>query len=71
MLLKRTNGNVIDQKGGFLCSLMRVWLPLMRNVLMPPAKNVLLLLAVTAATDATIQKTIYGSGLTALIISNN
>ena len=46
---------------------MRLWLPLMINVLIPPAKNVFLYLAVTAATsatDAAIEKKIYGSGLT-------
>ena len=47
-------------------------LPLMKSVLTPQAKNVLLpfgLSAGVAATDAGIQKKIYGSGTAALIIS--
>ena len=45
----------------------------MKNVLTPTAKSVLLPLELSAgmsAADAAIQKTIYGSGATALIISN-
>ena len=38
----------------------------MKNLLIPLAKKFLLLLGVT---DAAIEKKIYGSGLTALIIS--
>ena len=56
-------GNVINQKGGFLCSLMRVslplmrgWLPLRKNVPIPLTRNILLPLGVT---DAAIQKKIY------------
>ena len=52
---------------------MKVGLPLMKNVLTSLAKNVLLPLGVTAATSATdlsIQKKIYRSGLTTLIFSN-
>ena len=45
----------------------------MKNVLTPLAKSVLIPLGLTAAasaTDAAIQKKIYGSGATELIISN-
>ena len=53
---------------------MKVGLRLMKNVLAPSAKNVLLLLGLTAAaseTNAPIQKKkIYGLGMTILIISN-
>ena len=45
----------------------------MRNVIKPLDKLVLILLGLTAAasaTDAAIQKNIFGSGATALIISN-
>ena len=45
----------------------------MKSVLTPLAKSVLLLLGLSAgmsAADAAIQKKIYGSGTTALIISN-
>ena len=45
----------------------------MRNVIKPLDKLVLILLALTAAvsaTDAAIQKNTFGSGATALIISN-
>ena len=48
-------------------------LPLMKNVLTPLAKNILLPFGLSAgmsAADAAIQKKIYESGTTALIISN-
>ena len=48
-------------------------LPLIKSVLTPLAKSVLLplgLSAVLSMADAAIQKKIYGSGTTALIISN-
>ena len=48
-------------------------LPMMKNVLTPLAKSVLMPLGLTAAisaTDAATQKNIYGTGTTALIISN-
>ena len=51
---------------------MRASLPLMKNVLSLLTKNVLLPVGVTAATsatDAAVQKNIYGSGMTAIIIS--
>ena len=46
----------------------------MKNVLKPPAKSVLIPLELTTAaseTDAAIQKKIFCSGITTLIISNN
>ena len=52
---------------------MTAGLPLMKRVLTPLAKNVLLrfgLSAAMSATDAVIQKKIHGSGTTALTISN-
>ena len=52
---------------------MTAGLPLMKNVLTPLAKNILLPFGLSAgmsAADAAIQKEIYGSGTTALIISN-
>ena len=51
---------------------MTAGLRLMKNVLIPLAKNVLLLLGLTAAasaTDEVIQKKLFGSGTTSLIIS--
>ena len=48
-------------------------LPLMKSVFRPLAKSVLVPLGLTAAasvTDAAIQKKIFGSGTTALIVSN-
>ena len=48
-------------------------LPLMNKILTLLAKNVVISVGVSAtmsATDAVIQKKIYGSGSTALIISN-
>ena len=48
-------------------------LPLIKDVFTPLAKSVLIPLGLTvaaSATDAAIQKNIFGSGTTALIISN-
>ena len=77
ILLKGTTKKIIGQKGGYLGNLlgllMKVSLSLLKNVLTLLAKSVLLpfgLTAVTDATDAAIQKNIYGSGMTTLIISN-
>ena len=77
ILLKRTIEKFINQKrgfiGNFLGPLMKVGLPLMNNVLTPLAKYVLLLFGLTvaaSATNAPIQMKIYGSGMTALIMSN-
>ena len=45
----------------------------MKNALIPLAKSVLIPLGLTAAetaTDATIQKKIYGSDMTAMTVSN-
>jgi len=53
------------QSGGFLGSLLKLAMPLAKNVLMPLAKNVLMPLGLTAAAsaaDAGIQKKILGSG---------
>ena len=63
----------INQTGGFLGPLMRVALPLMKNVLISLAQNVLLSLGVTAvllAIDAAIQKGNYRLGMTRLMILN-
>ena len=52
---------------------MTVGLPLMKSVVTPLGKSVLLPLGLSAgisAADAPIQKKIYGSGTTALRISN-
>ena len=64
----------IIQSGGFLGSLLsKLSGPLMKAAI-PLAKNVLAPLGITAAAsvviDAGIQKKIYGSGTTTLIISN-
>ena len=53
--------------------LLKTGLSLIKNVLKPLAKNILIplgLTAATAATDAAIQKKIFWSDMTALIISN-
>ena len=52
---------------------MKVGLPLMKNVLTPLAKDVSFppgLTAVASVTDTAIQKNIYGSGMTTIIVSN-
>ena len=65
------------QSGGFLGRLLRqlleTELPLMKNVIQPLAKSVLIPLGLTAAASAAdmgIHKKILGSGTTTLIISN-
>ena len=74
--LRGTTRKIISQVEGllnFLEPLMKVGLPLLRKVLTPLAENVLLSFGVTgagSATEAAIQKKIYGSGMTPLIISN-
>ena len=67
----------IGQLEGFLCRLSRpllkTGLPLLKNVLKPLAKNVLIPLRLTAgasATDAAIHKKMFVSGITRLIIFN-
>ena len=62
------------QSGGFLCPLLKTGLPLIKNLIKPFAKSVLIPLGLTAATsaaDAGIHKKILGSGITTLIISND
>ena len=64
------------QSGGFLGRLLgpllKTGLPLIKNVIKPLAKSVLIPLGLTAAAaaDAGIHKKILGSGTTTLIISN-
>ena len=76
ILLKWTNRKITRQEERFfnlLRPLMTAGLSLMKNVLLLLAKNVLLLFRLSAgksAADAAIQKKIYGSWNTALIISN-
>ena len=75
ILLKGTTRKIASQEGeclNFLKPLITTGLPLMKNVLTPLTKSFLipLGLAVASATDAAVQKTIYVSGTTALIISN-
>ena len=66
------------QSGGFLGKLLgpllKTGLPLIKSVIKPLAKSVLIPLGLTAAAsaaDAGIHKKILGSGNTTLIISNN
>ena len=66
----------LGQSGGFLGALLgpllKTGLPLMKNVLKPLAKRVLIPLGLTAAsaTDVAIHKKMFGSGTTKLIIFN-
>ena len=70
VLLKGTTKKTISQEGGFpnfLRPLMTAGLPLMKNVLTPLSKSVLVPVGLTAAasaTDAAIQKKVFGSGTT-------
>ena len=62
------------KSGGFLSRLLKAGLPLIKNVIKPLAKRVLIPLVLTAsasAADVGIHKKILGSGNTTLIISNN
>ena len=74
--LSKTQLQNIGQSGGFSARLLGPVLksvfPLIGNVLRPLAKSVLMPLGLAAApaTDAAIRKKKFGSGMTALIISN-
>ena len=75
--LSKAQISKIIQSGGFLGKLLdpliKTGLPLMRNIIKPLAKSVLIPLGLTAAAyaaDAGIQKKILGSGTTTLIIPN-
>ena len=75
--LSKTQLHKIRQSRGFLGRLLgpllKIELSLMKNVLKPLAKSVLIplgLTAVASATDAAIHKKMFGSGVTTLIISN-
>ena len=75
--LSKAQINRIIQSGGFLGelpgSLLKTGLPLIKNVIKPLAKSVLIPLGLTAAAsaaDAGIHKKILESGTTTLIISN-
>ena len=76
--LSDTQISKMIQSAGFLRRLLgpliKTGLPLMKNVIKPLAKNVLIPLGLTAAAsaaDAGIHKKILGSGTTTLIISND
>ena len=73
----KTQLSKMIQSGGFLGKLLgpllKTGLPLIKNVITPLAKSVLILLGLTAAAsspDAGIHKKILGSGNTTLITSN-
>ena len=72
--LSKAQINKIIQSGGFLGRLfgplLKIALPLIKNVIKPLAKSVLIPLGLTAAADAGIHKKILGFGNTTLIISN-
>ena len=76
ILLKGTTRKITSQEGGFLSflrPLITAGLSLTKNVLTPFSKSVFIQLELTgaaSAADAPIEKKIYGSGTTALIISN-
>ena len=75
--LSKTQLSKMIQSGEFLGRLLRpllkTGLPLIKNVIKPLAKSVLIRLGLTAAaaTDAGIHKKVLGSGTTTLIISND
>ena len=76
--LSKTESSKIIQSDGFhgrlLASLLKSGLSLMKNVIQPSAKSVLIPLGLTAATlapGAVIHKKIIGSRTTTLIIAND
>ena len=76
--LSKTQLSKMIQSGGLVCRLFGPWLkaglPLMKNVIKPLAKSVLIPLGLTgaaSAADAGIHKKILGSGTTTLIIPND
>ena len=76
--LSKTQLSKMIQSGGFLgrllVPLLKNGLPLIKNVITPLAKSVLIPLVLTAAAsaaDAGIHKKILGQGNTTLIISND
>ena len=73
LTLSKAQISKIIQSGGFLGSLLSKLAGPLMKVAVPLAKNILALLRITiaaSAIDAGIQKKIYGSGTTTLIISN-
>ena len=77
MNLSKTQLHKIRQSGEFLGRLLgpllKTGLPLIRNVLKPLAKSILIPLELTvaaSATDVAIHKKMFGFGMTTLIISN-
>ena len=77
MKFSKARINKIIQSGEFvgklLGPLLKIGLPLIKNVIKPLAKSVLIPLGLTAAAsaaDSGIHKKIFGSGNTTLIISN-
>ena len=75
--LSKTHLLKIGQSGGFLGrplrSLLKTGLPLIEDIFKPLAKSILLpsgLTRAASATDAAIDKKMFGSGFTTLIISN-
>ena len=74
--MKRTTRKINSQEGrllNFHTPLMRVGLPLIRNVITPSAKSIPMSLGWTFAVlakNAAIQKNIFGFGMTTLIISD-
>ena len=75
-LLKAATTKITSQEQGFLSfirPLMTAGLPLMKSVHTPLAKSVFIPLGLStgmSVADSAFQKNIYGSGTTALIISN-
>ena len=73
--LSKTQLSKMIQSGGFLGRLLgpllKTRLPLIKNVIKPLAKSVLIPLELTAAADAAIHKKMLPSGTTTLIILND
>ena len=74
ILFKGSTRKITSEEGGrffnFLKPLIAVGLPLMKNILTPNVLVPLGLTAAASATDAALQKKIYGSGTTTLVFSS-
>ena len=75
--LSKTQLHKIGQSGGFLGRLLgpllEIGLPLIKNVLKPLAKSILITLGLTAAVpsiDVAVHKKMFGSATTTLLVSN-
>ena len=66
--LSKTQISKIIQSGGFLGPLLKTGLPLLKNVIKPLTKSVLIPVGLTAAADAEIHKKILETGCSSSLV---